>query len=65
MGPVTPLRGSMQPVSRRSFFILEIVERPTFHFMAAFRSLNPLSQSSNMRRRISVGIGFIRDRLGE
>ena len=54
-----PFLGSMEPVSRRCFLILAMVERPTFHFGAAFRSDKPLSQSSKIRFRNSVGIGLL------
>ena len=58
------LRGSMQPVSRHSLLNFDIVACPAFHLIAAFRSLKPLSQSSNIRLRISMAIGLIRDILG-
>jgi hypothetical protein len=60
-GPVFPFLGSMLPVSRRCFLILEMVERPTRHLSAVARSLMPLSQSSKRHLRISVGKAFILD----
>ena len=62
-GPGVPLRGSMEPVSRRCFLILAIVDRATFHFSAAWCSVIPLSQSSKIRLLISVGMGGIFDLL--